>query len=43
MAILIILSIRVMIRNIQLLNRLGVLSNDAVTPAKKAYERLKRR
>jgi hypothetical protein len=37
-ALLIILSIKVMVRNIQLLNRLGVLSNDAVAPVKKAFE-----
>jgi hypothetical protein len=38
MALLLILSIKVMVRNIQLLNRLGVLSNDGVARVKKAFE-----
>lgn len=38
MALLVILSIKVMVRNIQLLNRLGILSNASVAPVKKAFE-----
>ncbi|MGL6075426.1 MAG: DUF5677 domain-containing protein [Fimbriiglobus sp.] len=38
MALLIILSVKVMVRNIQLLNRLGILSNESVASVKKAFE-----